>query len=289
MIQKLKLITFILLLFPAGSIFGEDLPKCDPALEYWYNFYYDPEALKVKVDTISSSDTSKADESAIKPDTAVADSTANGKPIYKPTDIMAETLIQAVEVERERPLDIESVCIYFRDDEPYVTGKIVYQDAVGEIEALGVEITWDLNNRVTGDFPLSALPRLNALSSVKYIMNCARISPNSIEATSLDVSSHDKKDDIIYVPLYDSMQAEIEQFVKMYQNTYAISVIDDEYYISVSIETNGTFDEFDRFGIKILSRHGNSIHANIPIRMIARINSLESVRYIVFSLLVKLD
>jgi hypothetical protein len=196
MIRKLKLLTLVIVLLPVSSIFGEDLPKCDPALEYWYNFYYDPEALDIRVDS------------------AVTDSVRDSQTQNIQIDSMTDTLIPD-HIEMEPLLNVESSCINFTDSIPYIWANIEYQGNVAEIEALGVEITFDHHNTAVGRFPLSILPQLNALSSVIFIGDCGpSISPRSIGLTSLDASTSITGADAMRKPPNDSLPLNIVDLSK---------------------------------------------------------------------------
>jgi hypothetical protein len=168
-----------------NPIFCEDLPKCDPVLEYLYNHFYDPDALEIghespapPFDTLSIPD-SMALIDSLASDSSIIEQMQSKKTAARTymEDSLDEISRDPIHLTGFDPLNNPSLLII--DDVPYIRVFMQYTGDESDLHALEVETSAHFKNTLIARFPLSLLPQVHALPTVKAIGSDSKIELNT--------------------------------------------------------------------------------------------------------------
>ena len=177
--MRRNIIIFALFIFQLviSNSFALEIEKVTTSLQYLYNYYYDPGALKAKPDS-----------SAINKDEDIMKS-------GKDSDSLQSEIIDA-------RLEINDVALYFVDSVPYIHTVLRYDGDKSDLHTLGVSTGAYYGGVISVRFPLSILPQVATLSTVTAIRDNAL------------VELQDNNDYIDIIPLLDSTNAKTKDTVK---------------------------------------------------------------------------
>ena len=183
----------ILVLFPYTNA-SELLSKCPPALAAIYNKYYNQSPMKAKNENLQLSDT-LSDSSSAMDSSYYLDSVSNdsSEKIEKPQLYYGKefkTLGPLDGAEGQQMIeDVESRLEYI-DGTPYISVQLIYDGDNNDLTALGVlifgendSISKGSDSKISVRFPLSILPQIDRLPTVKIITLGRRIMLNSNPVT----------------------------------------------------------------------------------------------------------
>ncbi len=168
--------------------------------------------------------------------------------------------------------------VFSSGTEPYLFAVLKYKGDFSELLQLRIEVYDTVSFGFSAKFPLSILPQVDSLPAVEKIY-CR----NGINTPPIDTIKQNQLNK--WIPK-DSV--DVDNYVNIYSDIYCIDTTDAVPMLSVFIETNGNFSQLDSLGISTITRYGNMTTTKIPINMIGRIGSLETVIHVVPSTLMKL-
>lgn len=148
-VRNMKAFCLFLIFLMSQSVYGLELEKVTTSLQYLYNYYYDPEALEVGIDSssiIEDKDTLKG---------------------YKLHDTLPY-------VEIVPDIEINDEALYFVDSVPYIRTSAAYNGDKSDLHSLGVITGAYHGGSITVRFPLSILPQIVSLPTVEFIYDNAR-------------------------------------------------------------------------------------------------------------------
>jgi len=147
-----------LTLFPFNS-FAAEFSKASFYVLYWYNYYFDPGALKAKPATIvdSAAVHNTTNSSNIRQDSTSSDSLVK----------MRKTRYVDDDVDTYAPKFVpDTSMIFFKDGIPYISVTVIHSGDSLSIMNMGYKLFPMLDTIMSGWVPLSDIPILNANPAV---------------------------------------------------------------------------------------------------------------------------
>jgi len=173
--KSLGIIAASLLLFSGVRAFSYDFQKCSPTVEYWYNYYYDPGALKrncsdsaqekpiKKIDT-TANEIQQMEGSSGTSEDSIEHEQGNRSKLMD--DLPTEP--DDIEANPYEPLVIDSCDLSFREGNPYVKVFIDYTGDLSDLQSLGVIIEIQVEGGIYARIPLNMLPQVDSFNSSKF-------------------------------------------------------------------------------------------------------------------------
>lgn len=161
--------------------------------------------------------------------------------------------------------------IFFRGRDPYLSAILNYEGDSTDLELLNVNIEDAVAEGLLVRFPLSILPQIDSLSTVQHIKGDPNFRSFVIDPSKPFTLKGD-----------DSCgQLDIEEFIRMNRHSYSIDTSGTVPTINVLIVTNGDFSQLDSLGISTKSRIDNLVNTWVPIELLRKVRSLETVRKLI--------